>query len=73
MSEDSFVACSPESDFPLANLPFGVGIRPGEALRPCICVALGDQVVDLRALDDAGCFSGPILSQTDCFQQVRVA
>ncbi|SPB17762.1 fumarylacetoacetase [Caballeronia novacaledonica] len=44
--------------FPLQNLPFGVFRRAGtnEAFRGG--VALGDQVIDLAALSEAGVFSG---------------
>ncbi len=42
----------PAGHFPLANLPYGVFSRQGEASR---CgVALGDMVVDLAALEAAG-------------------
>ncbi len=38
-------------DFPLENLPFGVYRR---GLEPHICVAIGDQVLDLFACHEAG-------------------
>jgi fumarylacetoacetase len=46
------------SDFPLQNLPFGVFRRAGssESLRGG--VAIGDQIVDLRAAHSAGIFDG---------------
>ena len=43
-------------DFPIQNLPFGIFSRPGEAPRGG--VAIGDQVVDLKALARADVFSG---------------
>ena len=44
-------ANSPDCPFPLQNLPYGVFARPGEAAR---CgVAIGDQVLDLAALEAA--------------------
>jgi len=51
-------AQAPGSDFPLQNLPFGVFRRAGssEAFRGG--VAIGDQIVDLRAAHGAGIFDG---------------
>lgn len=45
-------ANDPASPFPLNNLPFGV-FSVGEDAPRC-CTALGDQVVDLSVLEDAG-------------------
>ncbi len=47
-------ANDPRTDFPLQNLPFGVGVLEGTDLPPFPCVALGDQVVDLYAVLEAG-------------------
>jgi fumarylacetoacetase len=44
-----------DTDFPLQNLPFGMFMRGGSA-GPA--VAIGDAVVDLRACDAAGLFTG---------------
>ncbi len=45
------------SEFPVQNLPFGVFRRDQEQLR---CgVAIGDQILDLRAAYAAGLFTGP--------------
>ncbi|EYS85606.1 fumarylacetoacetase [Cupriavidus sp. SK-4] len=41
-----------QSHFPLQNLPYGVFSTKGQA--PRVGVAIGDQVLDLAALDDAG-------------------
>jgi fumarylacetoacetase len=51
----SFVesANSADTDFPLANLPFGV-FRRGEADAPRVGVAIGDRVLDLEACREAG-------------------
>jgi fumarylacetoacetase len=46
-------ANQPGSDFPIQNLPFGV-FRAAPAATPRIGVAIGDQVLDLRAAADAG-------------------
>jgi fumarylacetoacetase len=50
----SFIDVSPESPFPLENLPFGV-FKPRDGVAR-IGVALGDCVVDLAALEAAGHF-----------------
>jgi fumarylacetoacetase len=47
-------ANDPATDFPLQNLPFGIGLIEGADLGPFPCVALGDQVIDLFALLEAG-------------------
>lgn len=72
---ESFIEIPAGSDFPLNNLPYGAYTRPGSSSssKPSLCVALGDQVVDLGQLQQAGCFTGPILSQTNVFSQVSSA
>ena len=42
-------ANQPGTDFPIQNLPFGVFQRRGEADRPRVGVAIGDQILDLTA------------------------
>ena len=53
----SFIDVAAESDFPLENLPFGV-FKPAHAAAR-VGVALGDLVVDLSVLEEAGHFKGP--------------
>ena len=65
----SFVPYSPDSDFPLQNLPYGVFSTPADP-RPRLGVAIGDRVLDLSLISQEGLLSGPELSRTDCFQQV---
>ncbi len=55
----SFVPVSPDSDFPIQNLPFGA-FRAGDETR--LAVRLGDHVVDLRALAEAGSFDDAALA-----------
>ena len=43
------------SDFPVQNLPFGIFRTNGAAAR--VGVAIGDQVIDMAALDNAGLFT----------------
>lgn len=55
----SFIAYDALSQFPIQNLPYGVFSRRGQSNRR-ICTALGDYVVDLAALSEAGHFSMPV-------------
>ena len=45
-------ANTPDCDFPIQNLPFGVFSKDGET--PRCCSAIGDRVIDLAALEVAG-------------------
>ena len=49
----SFIEVSPESHFPIQNLPYGV-FRPIDGGSPRVGVAIGDFVLDLSVLDDNG-------------------
>jgi len=51
----SFVHVSPQSHFPLENLPFGVFKPTNGAAR--VGVAIGDEVLDLSVLEEQGLFS----------------
>ncbi len=53
---DCLVPYDPDSDFPIENLPYGVFERPGHP-DPRAGVAIGDQVLDLACLWDAGLFT----------------
>ena len=57
MALRSFVEVSPDSDFPIQNLPFGV-FQPKQD-KPRVGVAIGDRVVDLSALEELGHFQSP--------------
>jgi fumarylacetoacetase len=61
----SFVAVPADSHFPLANLPFGV-FRP-RAGSARVGVAIGERVLDLAALADAGLLDGPQMPGRDVF------
>ena len=52
----SFVDVSPESNFPLENLPYGIFRPQNGKARPGI--AIGDLVLDLAVLEESGFFSG---------------
>jgi fumarylacetoacetase len=62
----SFVPVAPDSHFPIQNLPFGVFSLPRKL--PHIGVAIGDQVLDLSLLADAGLLHGPALAGGECFR-----
>lgn len=68
----SFIDVSPESDFPIQNLPYGSFI-PSSTATARIGIAIGDFVLDLSVLADAGLlgdeaqtvryFSDPVLNR----------
>lgn len=68
----SFIEVSPDSDFPIQNLPYGA-FSSSAAPSPRIGVAIGDFVLDLSALAEAGLlgeeaqehryFSDPVLNR----------
>src|SRR5438874_5628057 len=49
----SFIPVSPESHFPIQNLPFGV-FRPSRGAAPRVGAAIGEEIVDLAVLDREG-------------------
>jgi len=49
----SFIDVEPDSHFPIQNLPYGI-FRPHKGGDPRVGVAIGDLVLDLAVLDDAG-------------------
>jgi fumarylacetoacetase len=52
----SFIEVSPESHFPIQNLPYGI-FRPNEGPARA-GVAIGDMVLDLAVVEEAGHFRG---------------
>lgn len=55
----SWLDIAPTSDFSLANLPFGICSFPTlHQPRPRCCTILGDHVIDLSLLAEAGLFDG---------------
>ena len=62
MSTKSFIPVSPESHFPIQNLPYGV-FRPAAGGPPRAGVAIGDDVLDLAQLERYA------LLETDFFSQ----
>lgn len=68
MALKSFIEISPDSHFPMQNLPYGV-FKPDESSAPRPGVAIGDYVLDLQVIASAGLFNAPILTNSDCFHQ----
>jgi fumarylacetoacetase len=57
MSLKSFIEVSPDSHFPIQNLPFGIFQPKGG--KPRAGVAIGDLIADLSVLEDLGHFRSP--------------
>ncbi|GIW82083.1 MAG: fumarylacetoacetase [Gemmatales bacterium] len=66
----SFVEVPPDSHFPIQNLPFGIFHRPGEAAR--VGVAIGDWILDLAVLDEAGLFDRTAVAGLKVFHEKRL-
>jgi fumarylacetoacetase len=67
----SFIDVPPDSDFSIHNLPYGV-FRPSAGASPRIGVAIGDRVVDLAVLVDAGLLSGGALGDGGVLRQAKL-
>ncbi|KAL2467098.1 fumarylacetoacetase [Abeliophyllum distichum] len=67
----SFVEVQPDSHFPIQNLPYGV-FKPEPCSEPRPGVAIGDYVLDLSVIASAGLFDGPVLKNSDCFNQLNL-
>jgi len=52
----SWVPVPPDSGFPIQNLPYGIFRRPGQ--RPRAGVAIGNRILDLDVIAEAGLFDG---------------
>lgn len=63
---DTWVTVPEGSDFPLQNLPYGAFAANGD-VTPVIGVAIGDQVLDLRRLAEAGLLDGTVNSPLEVF------
>ncbi len=64
----SFIEVESDSHFPIQNLPYGV-FRPRTGGSPRIGVAIGDYVLDLSVLDEAGHFRSTAVAGKDVFHQ----
>lgn len=61
----SWVPVPGESDFPIQNLPLGIFRRPGD--EPRLGVAIGESLIDLRALAEGGLLEGIAPRARDVF------
>ncbi|SIR52429.1 fumarylacetoacetate hydrolase [Peribacillus simplex] len=52
----SFIETTPESHFPIQNLPYGIFQKKGQS--PRAGTAIGDYVLDLSVIDEVGLLSG---------------
>lgn len=68
MALESFLPVSPNSHFPIQNLPYGV-FKPFAGGNPRVGVAIGAYVLDLDVLHDAGFFSHTIFASHNPFKQ----
>jgi len=64
----SFISVSPESDFPIQNLPYGVFRRKNDS-EPHIGAAIGDFILDLKILEDEGMFFNSNLKDKKIFYE----
>jgi fumarylacetoacetase len=64
----SFINVSPNSHFPIQNLPYGVFKRKSTA-EPSVGVAIGDYVLDLSVLEDNKLVGGSIFNGSNIFFQ----
>ncbi|HVS38430.1 MAG TPA: fumarylacetoacetase [Gemmataceae bacterium] len=70
-ASSSFILVSPESHFPIQNLPYGV-FRRRDGGGAHSGVAIGDFVLDLTVLEDKGFFDGPMLGNRRPFGAGRL-
>lgn len=68
---ESFIDVSPDSHFPIQNLPYGV-CRPKNGGEAFIGTAIGDYVLNLAELEAAGVFDGPELDGKRVFRELTL-
>ena len=64
----SFIEISPDSHFPLENLPYGV-FAPKSGGEPRVGTAVGNYVLDLSVLEEEGLFDRTLLTGRNVFSQ----
>jgi fumarylacetoacetase len=67
----SFIPTTPESHFPIQNLPYGVFRRRG-GWESSVGVAIGDAVLDLTLLEERGLLDGAALRGRRVFDQGKL-
>ena len=60
-NKESFIEYPAGNHFPIQNIPFGAGEFPDGSIH--CATRIGDNVVDLGALEAAGLFKGPHFSK----------
>jgi fumarylacetoacetase len=70
-SQRTFVAVPADSHFPIQNLPYGV-FRPIMGGPPRVGVAIGESVLDLAVLAEAGLLDGRHLSGVSVFRRASL-
>jgi len=67
----SWIDCPPENHFPLNNIPFGVFTKQNQ--DPHCATRVGDSVIDLNVLSNAGIFNNTqFLNNGACFQESQL-
>ena len=64
----SWVNVDKDSDFPIQNIPFGV-CSPKDGGDLHVVTAIGDFIIDLAHLDNAGVFEGTEIEGADIFHE----
>jgi len=64
----SFIQISPDSHFPIQNLPYGVFRLKGGG-EPTIGVAIGDYILDLSVIEEKGLFTRTSIGNKKVFSQ----
>lgn len=64
----SFIEVSPESHFPIQNLPYGV-FKPKVGSLPVCGTAIGEYVIDLAVLEQKGYFKQTVLGSEKIFSR----
>ena len=67
----SFIPVTPDSPFPIQNLPYGV-FQPKKGGQPRIGTAIGEYVLDLAELENIGLFDGPELDGEKVFNEISL-
>src|SRR5690606_22423722 len=62
----SFIPVDPNSHFPIQNLPYGV-FRRNDHHSPRVGVAIGEYVLDLAVLEEAGLFNSSVVAGKKLF------
>jgi fumarylacetoacetase len=64
----AFLDIPDDHPFPIQNLPYGI-VRPSPQDPPRVGVAIGDSVLDLAVLQEAGVFEAPVLQASPPFAE----